>query len=658
VEVACEDSRQFLRDLAERPESRHETAFFYLDAHGNSDLPLRDELLIVTRTWRNAVVMIDDFQVPGDPGYQFDDYGPGKALTLSYLPEMPGWRIYFPAARSTEEWGSRGCVVLAAPAVAHAMGHIASLVLYRAGELALTYDNSSSDGVGSQLQRIYGMWALSRAVGVKYVHTPLGRVGYQGLIPLLSGNLDPDFAERFNAFFTLPSDEFDTEHCETIAIHSLNPEIVEEHRQRAVATGRSVLLSSCIPFGYAGEAAACARLREVSPYRDHKPSGPLRVRVHVRRGDVTISGHVDRDERQLPNRYYLRILATFVEELDRLGLPFTVRVHTEVPPRAVTLQPDTPGLYFDLREPGTIDPAELALEEFHGVPNLEVVANAHPKDVLDDFATADVLVLSRSSLGYVAGQLNPHGLVVQSDWWHPALPGWLVADHEGGLDRAEVAARIARLARDRWKPPKTAASVRQVNPELRDRGYVACKGLLDPALARVLWTALLLHHWRGEAFRDNHVPTAASVAGSAMTDALLLELRPAVEEIAGCHLIPTYSYARLYFRGDGLIRHRDRQACEVSVSIHLGRIGGDGALCFGADDRVHLDPGDGAVYLGCATDHWREPFAGYAMGQVFLHYVDRDGPYAQQAFDGRPERFPPSVAADLTAPAKVTASAQ
>jgi hypothetical protein len=190
-----------------------------------------------------------------------------------------------------------------------------------------------------------------------------------------------------------------------------------------------------------------------------------------------------------------------------------------------------------------------------------------------------------------------------------------------------------------------------VNRELCDRGYIARAGLLEPSLAQLLWTTMLLHQWRGEAFRDNHVPTAASIAGSATTDALLLNLRPTIEEIAGCHLVPTYSYARLYFRGDGLIRHRDRHSCEVSVSIHLGRVGGDGGLCFGDDDRVDMEPGDGAVYLGCATDHWREPFAGYTMGQVFLHYVDRDGPYAHHGFDAHTERFPPSLVTDLTAAA-------
>ena len=29
--------------------------------------------------------MFDDFQVPEDPGYQFDDYGPGKAVTPVYI---------------------------------------------------------------------------------------------------------------------------------------------------------------------------------------------------------------------------------------------------------------------------------------------------------------------------------------------------------------------------------------------------------------------------------------------------------------------------------------------------------------------------------------------------------------------------------------------
>ncbi|HXJ77687.1 MAG TPA: hypothetical protein VMS64_03305 [Candidatus Methylomirabilis sp.] len=186
-----------------------------------------------------------------------------------------------------------------------------------------------------------------------------------------------------------------------------------------------------------------------------------------------------------------------------------------------------------------------------------------------------------------------------------------------------------------------------MNPELSEKGYLSCHGLLEAGLARVIYKTLLLKHWRGECHRDNHIPTAASVSNIAETDALLLELRPRIEAISCCRLVPTYSYARVYFRGDAMVRHRDRVSCEVSVSIHLGRDGGDGSLWFPPHTKVEMEAGDGAVYLGCQTEHWREPFTGNSMGQMFLHYVVADGPFAAHYFDGRPERFPPSVSDGL-----------
>lgn len=187
-----------------------------------------------------------------------------------------------------------------------------------------------------------------------------------------------------------------------------------------------------------------------------------------------------------------------------------------------------------------------------------------------------------------------------------------------------------------------------MNPELRARGYVATKGLLEPSLARVVWKTLLLAQWRGECFRDNHVPTAVAVSNAALTDALLLEMRPRIEAIAGCRLVPTYSYARVYFHGDGFIRHHDRGSCEVSVSINVGRDGGTASLWFPPDTEVEMEEGDGTVYLGVETDHWRERFTGNAMGQLLLHYVIAGGAHADQYFDGNPHRFPPSIAEELT----------
>jgi prefoldin subunit 5 len=59
--------------------------------------------------------MIDDFEVPSDPGYGFDDYGPGKCLSLSLLSwaKELGCRFFFPTVPAADETGERrgACLV-------------------------------------------------------------------------------------------------------------------------------------------------------------------------------------------------------------------------------------------------------------------------------------------------------------------------------------------------------------------------------------------------------------------------------------------------------------------------------------------------------------------------------------------------------------------
>jgi predicted O-methyltransferase YrrM len=116
VRLVLGDSRSFLVGLADDPAVPKSDVFFYLDAHWYDDLPLRDEVSTIFGRWANAVVMIDDFRVPGDAGYNYDDYGNGLALTLEYLAPVAGlgFGAFFPTAPSADEAGmKRGWVVLA-----------------------------------------------------------------------------------------------------------------------------------------------------------------------------------------------------------------------------------------------------------------------------------------------------------------------------------------------------------------------------------------------------------------------------------------------------------------------------------------------------------------------------------------------------------------
>jgi len=133
---------------------------------------------------------------------------------------------------------------------------------------------------------------------------------------------------------------------------------------------------------------------------------------------------------------------------------------------------------------------------------------------------------------------------------------------------------------------------------------------------------------------DEQIPNTYSCYGDFVMETLLVKVLPKMQQETGLNLIPTYSYARAYKKGDELKKHKDRPSCEISTTINLG---GDPWPIFIEGTKVLLEVGDMLVYSGCELEHWREPFEGNICGQVFLHYNHVNGPFADKnRFDGRP----------------------
>ncbi len=129
------------------------------------------------------------------------------------------------------------------------------------------------------------------------------------------------------------------------------------------------------------------------------------------------------------------------------------------------------------------------------------------------------------------------------------------------------------------------------------------------------------------------------LAGELILDAV----RPKLEQIIGRPLLPTYSFARIYETGMDLKVHRDRPACEISVSIpiHSEPAGQDWPLRVtdlgGTEHAPPQPPGTGLLYQGHRVKHWREPLEGQRQYQLFLHYVLANGDYAALAGDLKPD---------------------
>ena len=98
-------------------------------------------------------------------------------------------------------------------------------------------------------------------------------------------------------------------------------------------------------------------------------------------------------------------------------------------------------------------------------------------------------------------------------------------------------------------------------------------------------------------FKDQQVPGSYAKYADRLMETLLVKVIPIMKAKTELNLIPTYSYTRLYRKGNILKRHKDRPSCEISTTLNLG---------------------------------------GDNCGQVFLHYNNVNGQFKYiNIFDGR-----------------------
>lgn len=198
----------------------------------------------------------------------------------------------------------------------------------------------------------------------------------------------------------------------------------------------------------------------------------------------------------------------------------------------------------------------------------------------------------------------------------------------------------------------------KVNGDYQRRGYAHIEGLLPAEVA-----GAFLHQIKADLPQlTRQFITTAPITKRTSIDVyandyppmlqLLWGLTPAMSELSGRDVLPTYNYFRLYRQNEICRVHSDREACEHSLSLTLGYSDGQiwpfevGAEPISepgdiADDfadapfaSIAMRPGDAVLYRGVQLRHGRtSPNPNRWSAHLFLHWVDRDGPHAAQAFD-------------------------
>lgn len=174
--------------------------------------------------------------------------------------------------------------------------------------------------------------------------------------------------------------------------------------------------------------------------------------------------------------------------------------------------------------------------------------------------------------------------------------------------------------------------------------YLVIRNFLEEDFVKFIQDYFFIRITAGHSKKgDEQSPFSHSFYSDPLIETILDNSCESLSELTGVSLLPTYTYARLYAKGEELVCHRDRPSCEISATLALGVPEGEeiSSIYFTPNEdlsdvkEIILNPGDLCLYRGCDLFHWRKPFTQRWYLQAFLHYVNADGEYKDNIYDGR-----------------------
>ena len=154
-----------------------------------------------------------------------------------------------------------------------------------------------------------------------------------------------------------------------------------------------------------------------------------------------------------------------------------------------------------------------------------------------------------------------------------------------------------------------------MNIDLKTNNYTVVRNFIGEERTSRLGSEYIRYCKENEVAGDSQSLTSFSVHNYLPFLELLCEKTPEVSEIVGETVLPTYTYSRVYHKNGDLKRHKDKDECEISLTLNLFA---DRQWDIwietpsGEKRNVTLGPGDAMFYHGCdaltGENHMKENF--------------------------------------------------
>jgi|LauGreSuBDMM15SN_2_FD.fasta_scaffold02459_3 hypothetical protein len=303
--------------------------------------------------------------------------------------------------------------------------------------ITLTYNaDANDDGTGAQIQRILGIYSVSRKYGFNYLHTPVKNL----LVFPLDSSQDPHevekYLKRMNDYFKLPTDDsfqFD----KIISMSAISVGYLRRlNTQMHFGKPKKILVRVSNPGLIVDTNPDILRfaVSDLNQPSAMKMMAKVSIVLHIRgtvQEDLVIKGEVE--PRSLPVSYYKDKLRGILALIDA-DLNYEIKVFTDIPKKSLSFEPRPQDIETWNKSghsivDGKIQVDGLDLEkdfqEFGS--DIEFIYGGDPLDAIIQMSHADYFVMSRSSFSYLAAILNRNGMVYYPPkFWHPPLANWIL----------------------------------------------------------------------------------------------------------------------------------------------------------------------------------------------------------------------------------------
>lgn len=307
-------------------------------------------------------------------------------------------------------------------------------------KITLSYNpHLKTDGVGAQIHRILAIRSLAHNLGLGYAHCLVDNVAIHPFDPYQSIDEMKIFLVHLNHVFQMDDVGIDR----NVTQLEVNRRVLTFGNffvllLKTVLQQTPLLINVVEPFPVSDfDSKKYVAIRTFLPNFITKINPTKTAALHYRQGVGGKSVQFgEKLSRQLDVKYFVNIIESILA--DPANDINAIKIYTDAPSKSQEYSPPKTQSHLWKQSPRFRD-GQMSIEgmdvgrsfEGLGIP-LEIVRGGNPISAIQEMAGADVLVIGRSSLSYVAAILNTSGQIYfPKSFWHRPLAGWNVISDRG-----------------------------------------------------------------------------------------------------------------------------------------------------------------------------------------------------------------------------------